>query len=122
MPPLVDMTYEYQGYWGRSARYRLRLYRLASGVTVAIATELSDNPGTSITNYAAELATMVRGQFLEQGQGLLWIEHYPGEGRDLGRETFDRVTFRWDGQRYDDPEWHPSSHADVEALIGEPLE
>jgi hypothetical protein len=121
VPALVDTTYEYQGYWKGAARCRLRLYRLESGVTVAIVSELSDNPGTSITNYAAELATLVRGQFLERGQGLLWVEHYPGEGRDLGRETFDRVTFRWDGRSYDDPEWHPSSRADIERLIGEPL-
>lgn len=122
MPAVFDTIFEYQGSWGRPARCRLRLYRLANGMTVAIASELPDNPGVSITNFAAELATGVRRQFIEPGQGLLWVEHYPRQESGLDRETYDRVLLRWDGRAYRDPQWKPWSRAAIEALIGEALE
>jgi hypothetical protein len=122
MPALVDMSYEHQGSSGKSVRCRLRLYCLESRMIVAVVSELSVNPGASMTHDAEDLATQVRAQFLERGQGLLWIEHDPGLGRDLAEETFAWVAFRWDGQRYDHPIRHPSNRREVERAIGEALE
>jgi hypothetical protein len=52
---------------------------------------------------------------------LAWIEHDPERPGRTGEEPFARVLFRWDGTRYDTPDWRPVSRAQVAALLGEPL-
>jgi hypothetical protein len=51
--------FEYAGLHARPAACGLEIIRLADGRTVVIATELSDNPGVSVTNFAEELGTLV---------------------------------------------------------------
>jgi hypothetical protein len=46
-----DRVYPYRGYGGSRANCHLRMYEMAD-YTVIIATELPDNPGTSVTNFA----------------------------------------------------------------------
>jgi hypothetical protein len=122
---VTNYIHTFTGLWNRPAKCRIRVYRLESGMTVVIATELPDNPGTTITNAAELLATEIRQRFVAAGEAMVWIEHY--QERDLVngtptiKETFDRVLFRWDGRRYDDPQWLPFSREAVEQLIGEPL-
>ena len=94
----------------------LRLYQLRSGAYVAIVTDLDRGP--SVTNAAEELATAVRLRWCRQGEALAWWEHY----RRANRDDFDRVLFRWNGQRYVDPEWKPGSRAMLEELLGMWLE
>lgn len=83
---------------------------------MVIATELSDNPGVSVTNFAEGLATLVCRRFSIDPEKLIWIEHYPADlcpicagsgkskpgttcracnGRGTRREaaTYDLVTF-----------------------------
>jgi hypothetical protein len=78
------------------------------------------------TDYAEQLATEIRADFVEQGGALAWIEHYPPRRSVFDRETpigegYDRVLMRWTGTEYTDPKWEPISRSQVEALIGEPL-
>jgi hypothetical protein len=126
MPLLADFHHHYRGSMGFRSVCRIRVYQLDSGMTVVIATELPDNPGTSITNWAEFLATEMRRRFVAPGAGLAWIEHSPERPGLTGApplpEQFDRVLFRWDGTCYHDPDWRPFSRAQVEALLGEPLD
>jgi hypothetical protein len=118
MAKVADFTHLYQGLLATPATCRIRVYRLASGMTVVIASEQPGNAvRASITNVAEALATEIRGLYVVPGGAMVWIEHYPGAG-----ETFDRVLFQWDGLAYSDPAWHPSSRRQVEAMIGEALE
>jgi hypothetical protein len=122
---VTNYIHTFTGLWNRPAKCRIRVYRLESGMTVVIATELPDNPGTTITNAAELLATEIRQRLVTAGEAMVWIEHYQERGVVNGaptiQETFDRVLFRWDGNRYDDPQWLPFSRKAVEQLIGEPL-
>jgi hypothetical protein len=101
----------------------LELIPLADGRTVVIATERPDNPGTSVTNAAEELASQVCQRFDIDPDKLVWIESYPADpcprcaslgkvrepgkpsrrlpcpacrdtGRRRERASYDRVTFR----------------------------
>ena len=36
---------------------------------------------------------------------MLFIEHYPAEQRPTYGESFDLVTFRWNGKRFWNPDW-----------------
>ena len=69
--------------------------KLADDRVVVIATELSDNPGMSITNAAEYVATAVCRQLAIDPLKLIWIEHYgyPVPGHPERPRTYDRVTF-----------------------------
>lgn len=125
MPLLADFQHHYRGAMGCRSVCRIRVYQRERGMTVVIATELPDNPGTSITNWAEFLATELRRRFVAPGAGLAWIEHDPERPGLMGDpplpEQFDRVRFRWDGAHDRTPDWRPVSRAQVAALLGEPL-
>ena len=81
-----------------------------------IATELPDNPGTSITNYAEHLASALRGQYRLKPEEQIWIEHYP-EAKDR-REDFDLVRFSGtEGDSFRNPVWTRITEHAVDELI-----
>lgn len=102
------------------AHCRLRSY--AGGQqTVVIASELPDNPGMSITNAAAELATQVCQRYGIDPECLVWVEHYGATATTSYRqdppETYDLVTFTWTGKGFAQPRWAHSSREAVAQLI-----
>ncbi len=58
---------------------------------VVICTQVPENTGTSITNYAEHLATDIYKQYNINPKQLVWIEHYPAEASSP--EVYSRVTF-----------------------------
>ena len=77
IPPVTDFIHRYCVPPNIiEAKCRIRVYQLANGIIVVIATELPDNAGASITNAAEILATEMRRWFVVSGGGLFWIEHY----------------------------------------------
>jgi hypothetical protein len=104
---LADVQHQYHGMMAVRSVCRIRVSQLESDMTVVIATDLPDNPGTSITNWAEFLATEMRWRFVAPGGALAWIEHDPERPGRTGEEPFARVLFRWDGTRYDTPDWRP---------------
>src|SRR6266567_3180108 len=74
----IDMTYPFLGFWDYPSTCRIRVFK-EDDRRVVIATELPDNPGTSITNAAEMIATELWrrvGRLCEY----TWIEHYPERG------------------------------------------
>jgi hypothetical protein len=75
----------------------LRVFEQHGVAPVVIVGELSDNPGSSVTNSIERIAKLVRTA-LPPGRDLLLVEHYPPV-TGLGRReaTFDLVSFagRW---------------------------
>ena len=128
MPPEQDYIHRFKKYPEHpiEAKCRYRVYRSDSGTVVIVATELPDNPGVSVTNWAEYLATEFRWLHMTQGEALIWIEHYPGRPSKYDPsmmidEKFDRVLMRWNGTSYEEPEWKPFDRAEIERLIREPL-
>lgn len=105
------------------ARCGIRVLWAPTGDLVVIATELPDNPGMSITNAAEEVATTI---YQEYGQGqiepqqMLWIEHYLERVSSTGLipESFDLVTFRWDGRQFTNPDWRRLGAQELAFLTG----
>lgn len=105
---------------GGPAWCRLQVYRGADGAVVGIASEQEDNPGTSVTGWADQLASAVWQQEGEPAV-FIWIEHYPaGPSPELG-ESFARVQFE---QRpsgaFTTPRWHAVPRQAVEELLAQP--
>jgi hypothetical protein len=84
---------------------------------VFVATELPDNPGTSVTNYAEHLATAMRRQYGLKAEEVIWIEHYP-EAKDRRKEDFDLVRFVGiEGDSFRNPVWTRITEQAVDELI-----
>jgi len=115
------------------ARCHVRVWEGTGRLPVVIATELEDNPGTSITNAAELVASQVWEQLLPHArEGFVWIERYPARRDRSGRiapdsaldgESLDLVTFALAGGRElemrEDPHpWRRVGRAEVERLVG----
>ena len=124
---LFDTAYCYTGLGNCEARCGLRAYQTSTCGIVVIASELRENRGTSVTNFAEQLATAILTELkVEPGQ-MTWIEHYPERVSSYSErereETFDLVTFDFDADRREfiQPQWKRWTRAQVEGVIGEPF-
>jgi hypothetical protein len=115
MTKLFDGTFPFDGLHGCPSRCHLRIYRHPDRPVVVVATELTENRGTSITNALPDLAKRVCSAFDIDPYTLLWVEHYPAE--PPCPETLERVEFA--GGR--EPAWEAMSRSRLEVLTGEPL-
>ena len=75
------MLYEYPGFQNCYSKCELEIVRSSGKTTLVICTELPDNPGTSVTNCAAVLATRVcQEDETIDPETLLWGRALPGAG------------------------------------------
>lgn len=139
-PPLTlthDYLYEYRGIWSNDARAHIQVYEGARP-PVVIATEPTDNPGTSVTN-AIELlgAELLLAHFPTRQYEAIpmrFVEHYPERtnGRETVAETFDSVRFpMWRPKdvlvggvwrkSLGEPQWESIDRVQVERWIGGPI-
>jgi hypothetical protein len=126
-----DYIHPYKDAGGRPAHCRVRVYLSDDlhDAPVVICSELSNNPGGSITNSAEAIAAGVL-RANELPTPLVWIEHWPKETTDVEEETFDLVVFSsykveerapYLGERrawIGEPTWKTLDRASVEALVG----
>ncbi len=117
----LEHTLRYRGYHGCLSRCRIQVYDNGSERPyVVIATELEDNPGTSITNAAEIVAGEVWKLLEKPARTMVWIEHYPdrcflGE-RPMLREQWDLVRFEQVGNCFLRPKWRRISKEEVERI------
>ena len=115
------MLYEYPSNFGGNAKCDLEIIRSPGPIALVICTELEDNPGTSVTNAAARIATrLCQEDRTIDPEGLIWVEHYPersaGPGRPLP-ESWDVVRFTArDGRTFRRPSWRHSTAEEIAAL------
>jgi hypothetical protein len=122
---VVD-RHRFRGFHGCDGWCALEILRAKDGKTVVIATEVKDNPGTSITNVCEQLAYWVCVEFSIDPSQLIWIEHYgypaPGDSKRL--RSYDLVTFTILPPGHDavfaHPKWRPMRDEDWLALGLEP--
>jgi hypothetical protein len=89
-----DYIHPYKDAGGRSGRCRVRIYFPDDvlDAPMVVCSELSNNPGGSITNSAEVIAARVI-QANQLPAPLVWIEHWPKEATDGGEESFELVVF-----------------------------
>lgn len=110
------MRYDYKGFWNCDSHCDIEAHRRTDGKYVFVATELPDNPGTSVTNFAEHLATAMRGKYGLRPDEVIWIEHYP-EAKGRRKEDFDLVRFQVEGDSFRTPVWSRITEQAVEDLI-----
>ncbi len=117
---MIDLIYNYKGFHGCESKCRIRIFKTADK-DIVVASELRDNPGTSITHFAEYLATRIIFEYDIIPERLIWIENYPARtfsGDKIERETYDFIEFKWDGENFSKPEWKHGSREEVESLVG----
>jgi Family of unknown function (DUF6166) len=128
---LHETIFHCAGYFGCASKCRLRWIKCQKAGTekvVVIATELPDNPGTSLSDRAEHLAAEVCRCFGIDPVELIFVEHYPASygckhalRGSLNAERFDLVSFEIEGGTFRRPKWIPIKKELVENLIGRPL-
>lgn len=89
--------------------------------TLVIATEVSTNPGKSITNAIEIIATDAVKCWQLDPSKTRFIEHYTPESSEGADEEYKEVRFTWNGQQADDPNWHKLSPRKLATLFdGDP--
>lgn len=125
-----DGWFGYTDALGRRGRCYLQVFEARGSLPLAIACEVPDNPGPSITNAAEDLATQVWQQLLPHArEGIRFVECYvdpphadrAGDAGGAPAARFDEVLFRLDHDRLHSPRWRHLSRAEVEAWIGGPF-
>jgi hypothetical protein len=106
----------------------VRIFDRGAQPPVVVLTEIADNPGASVTNASEHIATELRSRHsLLRSTSPIWIEHYNGESYTPGLfapDRFGTISFAWDSNRdaYRSPDWRPLAPAELQALLGAPLE
>ena len=108
------MIYNYEGFHGCVCICDLEIIK-----NLVIASEMPENEGTSVTNFAEQLATRVCQEFEIEPKHLIWIEHYPerdGVSRKYA-ESYDLVSFNLNGDGvFSNPRWTGISPIVVDAF------
>ena len=122
----VDMIHHYQTPAVRvdGGFCRVRIYG-ANPYTIIVLSELAENPGVSVTNAAAAIATEIARNYMIDLDTTIWIEHYGAfsyKGGDCD-ETFDRITFTWRNRTASNAEWKRLTADELHELLpdGVPL-
>jgi hypothetical protein len=116
----VDYVYSFKGLGNFPSKCRIRIFKSKKehfkDAVVVVATELKENPGTSVTNFAEQLATLVAARHRIDLYKLVWVEHYRPNERD---ESFDRVTFnlRPDGKTLYEAKWNELTRTKVQEIV-----
>jgi len=118
----MDRYFDYPGHWDSPSRCGLKIIKRKDGKTIAIATEIyRQNPGTPVTEVVASLATLLLKETACDRNDFLFIEHTPDLRSRLTfyGETFDFVTFDWDGEKFINPKWSRLTPREVEEMMEE---
>ena len=116
----MDRYFHYLGLWNSPSVCGLKAVKRNEGKTLAIATEIyRQNPGTSVTEYCAPLATLIMQELQCTPENFIFLEHTPDFGSKLAfyEETFDLVTFDWDGVSLIKPVWTRLSQSEVDLML-----
>ena len=112
---LHDGPFAYTGILGSPSECVLRAFQ-GEVLTYLVFIQPSVR-GTSITNFAEELATRIVAQFHLKPDLCIFLHYYPPE---FGGERFTRrhqLTFTWDGDEAKDPKWHALSEDDLSSIL-----
>jgi len=120
-----DYIHHYRGYWSDGGRCRIRIYQEDDHYPVVICSQLPDNPNTSVTNMAEDLAAEVIDEH-DLHTPLVWIEHYAEHEGEIGEYSLVKFT-SWKPRetclggvwrcRIGSPRWSPLRPENLKVLL-----
>lgn len=88
---------------------------ILGNVAVVTQMDMSERPGTSVTNAAETIAEDICNKFKIPYKKLIFIEHYKDES--FGQETYSLVNFDIDCNKFLNPKWKRISLETVAEII-----
>jgi len=119
-----DGPFSYTAPTGHEGCCYLQVFERRGALPVVLACETKDNPGASVTNAAASIATQAWRRLLPRAkEGIVFVEVYVDmhHTHSAPDERFAEVTFDLDGDALHSPRWRHRERAEVERLIGGPI-
>ena len=116
------IKFSFKGLHGCHSVCGVEVRKLSDTEFVVIATELDDNPGTSVTNAWPSLAYIICQELCLVPCQVRWAEHYPPRGhRGNIRETWEWVNLDWDKHHFftmsqDRHPWEQMTIEEIESL------
>ena len=118
----MDRYFDFAGHWDSPSRCGLKIVERKDGKMLAIATEIyRQNPGTPVTEWVAPLATQVMSTLDCSPERFIFVEHTPDLKSKLTfyGETFDLLSFEWDGTNFAKPKWTRLTVEQVDKMMEE---
>ena len=118
----MESFYDFKGLWDSPSRCGLKIMKRKDGKVLVIVSEIyRQNPGTAITDCIDSLANQIIASFGLNPDEIILIEHSPDLKSRLSfyGETFDRVTFDREQDRFLNPAWTRLNREQVDALMEE---
>ncbi len=103
----IDQIFHFKGAWDVPSFCGLKVI-VKKDKTIMVITDLYDsNPGSSVTSWIGKLATELIWKYEIEPEKLILIEHNPDRKSSLEffKETFDLVSFEWNGEEFVSPCW-----------------
>ncbi|UCG27634.1 MAG: hypothetical protein JSV24_11790 [Bacteroidales bacterium] len=115
----VDEIYFFKGKWDIPSKCGLKIVDKKDKTIILVTEFYESNPGTSVTNWNTHLATELCLKFNINPENMIFIEHSPEMSSRFSfyKETFDLVSFDWDGSSFSNPRWKRISREEVFELI-----
>jgi len=119
-----DQIYRYRSLAGQRQGYcRLRIYERGEASRIVLLTEVSNNPGQSITAASEVIATGLAARYHLDPLTTLWLEHWPADTRSkVIEDAYAAVKYTWHEGIASHPRWRHLSLEQVEAMTGTPLQ
>ncbi len=117
----IEEIFDFKGLWDMPSKCGLKVIE-KTDKTVVIVTDLyHENPGTSITEFCTQLATIIAKEKNININKMIFIQHNPdlGSKYDFLVESFDLVKFEIVNNEFQNPKWENISKEDVEKIINE---
>lgn len=117
----IDEVFSYTSLWDMPAKCGLKIVAKSSK-TIVIVTELyHDNPGSSVAEYCAELATIIADKNSIEPASLVFIQHNPDLGSKYAflTESFYLVSFDLIKNTFSNPKWNKITKESVNNMINE---
>lgn len=116
----MDRFFQFKGRWDSPSICGLKIITRKDGKVLVIASEiLRQNPGTSVTDWCAPLATQIITELRTIPENFIFIEHAPDLQSRLAwyAESFDLVNFEWDDEKFINPKWTRLTRDQVDELM-----
>ena len=114
-----DIIYEFKGIWDIPSKCGLKIY-FKNKESLIIATELyEENPGTSVTDWCAQLATEICLKNNFDPLKSQFVVHTPEIETKLtfNKETFYLVKFNWNEKNFENPDWKQINKDEIDKKI-----